>query len=112
MIDVDALVAFINARLDALEAWAREAHDAMPQAVPMDGEAWARYFDGVQRDVEVTRRIIDLHQPKVWCGSATCMTCMESVPPFEHRDWPCETLALVTARWCDHPDYDTAWSPA
>lgn len=114
MIDADRLLAFINDRIRDLESNGGEIHlrECVADHLMTDSMCTCGQPEAVDSDWSTMQQLVELHRPQMWCGTATCMTCMESVPPFEHRDWPCQTLAIIGARWRDHPDYDPTWSPA
>lgn len=56
----------------------------------------------VLRDVETTRRIVEMH-PVYHEGEDGCTWCRS-------RSGACETQRLVASRWDWHADYDPAWS--
>jgi hypothetical protein len=107
------LAEFLTARLSDAEKMARYADADLNQrpAFEVDPE-WALAV------VEAARKILAEHHPTDWTayGDHMCFRCVlddDEVLQDEHHwlPWPCPTVRALAAVWCDHPDYDPAWSP-
>lgn len=128
MSNVDALAAFLNARLDEDERAARAAspgpwsanaeHDEVhgDDGIPVaDGFALSNRqlratvdhivrHDPVRvlRDVEAKRRMLDwLHRTRDWAIENNLWSYDETEP-----------LLLIALPYADHPDFDPAWRPS
>jgi hypothetical protein len=59
----------------------------------------------VLAEIEASRRILDLHSPRM----GLCDTCaMATVPVYPT---PCPTLGALVSAYRDHPGYDLSWTP-
>ena len=135
------LIAFLNVRLDADEASAREAMADPGMAANWNettsgcldvglpdhgGENWRDYV-WLQGDSRVTR-FIALHDParmlrEVEAGRALLAEhegecCVKGMCCGEVTDYfaagagdPCPTLRILAAIWRGHPDYRQEWKP-
>ncbi len=136
MTDVDAISAFIRARLDEEEADARacwgkrwdfrddvetvfETSQSEPVVylhIPQDGPHIARQDPvATLARVEALRALVTLHRPAKNVGGHACRTCFKPGDnEYEMSDgwWPCDTVRQLAATWSWHPDHDQEnWAP-
>jgi len=71
----------------------------------------------VLREVEAGRKILAEHTflPDSHPLARSCPRCITDREGYQEEwlddDYPCLTLRVLAAVWCDHPDYDPAWAP-
>jgi hypothetical protein len=135
---VSDLAAFLLARIEREEQFARFVGDDKPQWHLYDGDA-VTSDDGttlvaecqmrsdaehivrwdparVLAECDAKRRILAEHEPGIDLGEAYCITCTPTsdstgAPMVYGNEWPCRTMRALTLPYADHPDYDEAWRP-
>jgi hypothetical protein len=123
-VDLAAILAFVNARLNEREAAAEAGIHAVGCAILEDDPrnscdcGWSAF---ALDDIAAKRRLLDLHEPIPSCSagilqcryradichSGSGLSCDSPDAPY-----PCPTVRLVSAPFAQHPDYDPAWAVA
>lgn len=110
---MDDLIAFVTARLDEREHFAKIARLAQ------------KHREQMLREAEAMRAILAGHMPAeddpVLVAAFTerfgpyrpkCRTCaVTSGASLFPRDWPCPTARHLAGIWNDHPEYRPEWKP-
>ena len=127
------LVAFLTARLDEDEAWAKAADLTAggtwfsDPGIPSDGfnlpdaQHMMRHSPArVLREVDAKRKILALHaalEPEFRPGRPPllrCSVCLSQRDGWQEDwhgdDWPCPTVVALAAVYSDHHDYDHDWT--
>ena len=116
----DALVAFLQARLDEDEQTAKGLLNAArmlgrePDFYGAGGPAAQAYWQhfGTKRalgEVDAKRLIIEQHA-SVGIGPV-CLSYCHTRAPGKPQTWPCLTLRMLALPYREHPDYRQEWAP-
>lgn len=69
-----------------------------------------RLADELLTDIQVKRRILQLHRPVD--GNRRCRCCLGTLDPLPlGPQYPCETLRLLALPYAGHEAYNPAWRP-
>ncbi len=102
---MDDLIAFIAARLDEREHFAKTARLAQ------------KHREQMLREAGAMRAILDEHGPGYPVtfpkpsGQPACGVCHAGGWDWEPEQWPCPTVRHLAAVWSDHPDCRPEWKP-
>lgn len=122
--DIQAVLAFIDARLDEGKRradglmFACRNPDKAPDFFACGGpaaEAYWEYFTPrlMLRNIETLREVLAAHRPlepgKYGNDVPRCSACVTERYGYQEdwqaNPWPCRTVRLVMSAWDDHPDY-------